>query len=122
MFAIVVSVTWGVSQFHFQLFNCIWSILVLLYVGIAPFVLPSIVIPLAALGVLVLTSLFWFAGSIAMAVWVGNFCGNWCPTAQAGAAFGFFIWAGFTALAVMEGLAWRRGGGSTKSTPSNPGV
>lgn len=100
------------SYFNFMLFNCIWSIIVLLYIALTPVVLPKLFFSVASLGLLALTSLFWFAGSIATAVRVSDCDGNGiCRTSEAGVAFGFFLWAGFTALAVLEGLAYWRGRG-----------
>lgn len=102
------------SSFSFQLFNAIWSILVLIYVAVIPAFAPRLFVTIASLALLAVTSLFWFAGSIAMAVHLGGTdChGNgFCQTIQAAIAFGFFLWAGFTALAVLEGLAYWRSRG-----------
>lgn len=102
------------SSFSFLLFCTIWSILVLLYLALTPRFLPRAYHTLVALGLLCLTTLFWFAGAIAIAVRVGDWnCGGWssCHTAKAATAFAFFIFAIFAGLTVMEGLAFRRGGG-----------
>lgn len=106
-----------------MLFNSIWSILVLLYVAVIPPVVPKLFLQIVSLGLLLVTSLFWFAGSIAMAVRLGHGdCHGYgpCETLKAGVAFGFFLWAGFTALAVLEGLSyWRsRGNGAHADTRS----
>lgn len=83
------------DQVNFMLWNAIWSLVVLAYVGLAPLYLTSIFHKLAALALEAITVLFWFAGSIAMAVFLGvpqcgadSFCGTW----QAAIAFGFFLW------------------------------
>lgn len=83
------------DRVNFMLFNSIWSLLVLAYVGITPLYLTSIFHKLAALALEAVTMIFWFAGSIALAVFVGvprcngnNFCGS----LQAAVAFGFFLW------------------------------
>lgn len=101
-----------------MLFNSIWSILVLIYLAVTPRVLSALYHGVIALGALVLTALFWFAGSIALAVPLSIHCGGYgpCQTAQAAIAFGFFLWAIFTGLAVMEGLASRRGGFADKTS------
>lgn len=118
---------WGgaPSSFAFMLFCTIWSILVLLYLALTPRFLPRAYHTMVALGLLVVTTIFWFAGSIAMAAFIGTpNCGgnNFCQTAQAAVAFGFFIWAIFTGLTVMEALAFTRGrgGGATADTRSKP--
>jgi CBS-domain-containing membrane protein len=69
-----------------MVFNSVWSLLVLLYVGVTPLYMTSIFHKLAALVLNVLTTLFWFAGSIALAVQLGG------PTIAAAVAFGFFLW------------------------------
>jgi len=113
------------SSFAFMLFCSIWSILVLLYLALTPRFLARIYNSMVALGLLVLTALFWFAGSIAMAVKVSG-CGGtgFCATLKAAVAFGFFIWAAFTGLAVMEGLAFMRGRGhgATADVRAKPGA
>lgn len=61
------------------------------------------------LAVLVVTAIFWFAGSIALAaLFRGSYSGfRFVQVAEAATAFGFFIWLIFTALAVIKGLASR---------------
>jgi hypothetical protein len=118
------SAWWGgaPSQFAFMLFTTIWSILVLAYIALTPIVLPSLHIPIVALALLSLTSLFWFAGSIAMAALIGvPDCNgnNFCQSAQAGVAFGFFNWIAFTALAIMEFMS-SRGQGVADHKPGRP--
>jgi hypothetical protein len=121
-------VWWGTSpsQFNFQLFNSIWSILVLLYIAVIPVVLPSIFLTVVSFATLTLTALFWFAGSIALAVLIGvPDChgSNFCQSVQAAVAFGFFLWAGFTALAVIDGMAYlkSRGPGARADIHAKPG-
>ncbi|KAK7961802.1 membrane-associating domain-containing protein [Apiospora aurea] len=100
---------WGNSpdRVNFMLFNSIWSLLVLAYVGIVPIYLTGWFHKLAALVLNALTCLFWFAGSIALAVVVGvPHCNGQglCASLQAAIAFGFFLWAIFTFLTVLDGL------------------
>lgn len=91
-----------------MVFNSVWSILVLIYVGVIPLVASRLFHKLVSFGLNALTALFWFAGSIAIAVQYGGggSCNgnNVCGSAKAAIAFGFFLWAIFTALAVIDGL------------------
>lgn len=83
------------DRVNFMLFNSIWSLLVLAYIGLTPLYMTSIFHRLAALGLEVVTMIFWFAGSIALAVFIGvpRCNGNsWCGSTQAAVAFGFFLW------------------------------
>lgn len=99
-----------------MLFNAVWSILVALYVIITPRVFTRAYHATVGLGLLALTALFWFAGSIAVAAQYPVKCySSTCHLIQANTAFGFFLWAIFTGLAVMEGLAGRSYGGKTSS-------
>lgn len=87
--------SWSPDRVNFMLFNAIWSILVLAYVGVTPLYMTSIFHRLAALVLEAITMIFWFAGSIALAVWIGvPRCGNdhLCGSVQAAVAFGFFLW------------------------------
>jgi hypothetical protein len=87
---------WSPSRVNFMIFNSIWSLLVLLYVGLTPLYMTSLFHKLVALGLEAVTMLFWFAGSIALAVYVGgpHNCGanTWCGSISAAVAFGFFLW------------------------------
>jgi hypothetical protein len=79
-----------------MIFNSVWSLLVLAYVGITPIYMTGIFHKLAALVLNVITTIFWFAGSIALAVAVGGpwTCGadRVCGSYEAAIAFGFFLW------------------------------
>ncbi|KAL6701501.1 hypothetical protein J3F84DRAFT_10324 [Trichoderma pleuroticola] len=111
------------ATYAFMLFNSIWSLLILAYLAITPLYLARLYHALVAFVLLVITTIFWFAGAIAMAAFIGvPAChGNtFCQTSQAGVAFGFFLWAGFLALTVLEGLTTLRGHArADKTTPSN---
>lgn len=128
-FSSVVDITTGPwhsapSSFAFLLFCTIWSILVLLYLALTPRFFARAYNAIVALGLLAVTAIFWFAGAIAMAVDIGAYShgGHDYRTAQAAVAFAFFIWAIFTGLAVMEGLAFMRGRGhgATADTRAKP--
>lgn len=108
-----------------MVFNSVWSLLVLAYVGITPLYMTKLFHHLAAVVLVIITAIFWFAGSIALAVLVGGggSCGGdtVCGTARAAVAFGFFLWALFTFLAVvgaLEVMRSRRHG----TTAHGPGV
>lgn len=83
------------DRVNFMLFNAIWSLLVLAYVGLTPLYMTSLFHKLAALALEAITMIFWFAGAIALAVLTGaGRCGgnSYCGSAQAAVAFGFFLW------------------------------
>ncbi|KAL7944920.1 hypothetical protein V8C42DRAFT_324096 [Trichoderma barbatum] len=111
------------ATFAFMLFNSVWSLLIIAYLAITPLYLARFYHALVAFVLLVITTIFWFSGAIAMAAFIGvPKCHGitWCQTAQAGVAFGFFLWAGFLALTILEGLTTMRGHArADKSTPSN---
>ncbi|KAK8103663.1 membrane-associating domain-containing protein [Apiospora kogelbergensis] len=94
------------DRINFMLFNSIWSLLVLAYVGITPIYMTGWFHKLAALVLNALTALFWFAGSVALAVAVGapHCDSSYCSSLQAAVAFGFFLWAIFMGLTVLDGL------------------
>lgn len=113
------------SSWAFMLFNTIWSILILVYIALIPLFFARAYHTLAALVLLGVTAIFWFAGSIAMAVTVGG------GTPAAAVAFGFFLWALFTGLFVYDLLGFLRSRGHsanadathhTKTQPAYPGV
>lgn len=79
-----------------MIFNSVWSILVLIYVGFTPLYYAHLFHKLVSLALLAITTIFWFAGSIALAVYVGGpwSCGgnSVCGSLEAAIAFGFFLW------------------------------
>jgi hypothetical protein len=88
-----------------MIFNSVWSLLVLIYIGLTPLYMTSVFHRLAALVLNIITAIFWFAGSIALAVAWGSprHCdGNtWCGSIEASIAFGFFLWyVAFTSIFV----------------------
>jgi len=96
------------SQESFMLFNSIWSLLILAYVGLSPLYYTRIFHRLVSLALEAITMIFWFAGSIALAVFIGGpyHCGanTYCGSAEAGIAFGFFLWALFAFLVVIDAI------------------
>lgn len=100
------------DQVNFMIFNSLWTLLVLVYVGLSPRFFPRAFHMLVALGLTALTMLFWFAGSIALAVYSGSgWCGLnlWCGVIRAAVAFGFFLWGCFLALTIQDALDFFRG-------------
>lgn len=87
---------WSPDRLNFMLFNSIWSLLVLAYLGATPLFMPRLFHRMVALGALAVTVIFWFAGSIALAVFLGvpYACSASAPcgSIQAAVAFGFFLW------------------------------
>ncbi|KAI1314032.1 membrane-associating domain-containing protein [Xylaria venustula] len=118
------------SSVSFLVFASVWSLLVLLYIGLTPLYMTSIFHRLAALALNVITAIFWFAGAIAVAVGFGgpyDCRGNRaCQSAEAAIAFAFFLWALFTFLAVVDAIESLRRRGhhveTTKQTNAYPGA
>lgn len=130
LMAYVVSVTNNASRsnsspsiLNFMLFNAIWSILVLLYIGLTPLYYTRVFHRLASLALEWITMIFWFAGSIALAVDIGGpyDCGNnhYCGAVEAGIAFGFFLWALFCVLVVVDTIESLRSRRSTTSVKTS---
>lgn len=84
------------SRVNFMIFNSVWSLLALAYIGLTPLYLTSAFHRLAALALNALTAVFWFAGAVALAVFVGGpydcAADSYCGSAEAAVAFGFFLW------------------------------
>ncbi|KAK8143323.1 hypothetical protein G3M48_007396 [Beauveria asiatica] len=99
------------SRFNFMLFNSIWTFVIVLYTGLVKRVFSGLYHAIVGLALLALTAIFWFAGSIAIAAKIPVNCHGVhdCQVAQAATAFGFFLWAITTGLAVIEGLGSRGG-------------
>lgn len=113
---------WTPASINFLIFCGAWSILALGYLLVAPAAFPKAAHKHAVLAVEALTTLFWFAGFIALAVWLserGCWGGGVCSAAQAAEVFAAFEWALFMATCVMAALhSWRtRGTNNTRSAP-----
>ncbi|KAI1770296.1 membrane-associating domain-containing protein [Hypoxylon cercidicola] len=111
------------SRVNFMIFNSVWSLLVLIYVGIVPLYMTSMFHRLAALVLNAVTTVFWFAGAIALAVFVGGpyECNGdtYCGSSETAVAFGFFLWALFCFLTVIDAIDSLRSRGHNVSTPSS---
>ncbi|KAM3513865.1 hypothetical protein MY11210_002493 [Beauveria gryllotalpidicola] len=99
------------SRYNFMLFNSVWTLVIAVYTGLVKRIFSGLYHAIAGLALFAITAIFWFSGSIAVAAKIPVNChGNHdCQVAQAATAFGFFLWAIATGLAVMEGLASRGG-------------
>jgi hypothetical protein len=116
---------WTPSTMSFMLFNSIWSLLVLAYVGLTPMYFPGIFHNLASLALEWITMIFWFAGSIALAAYWGSpSCGGntFCGSVEAAIAFGFFLWVLFAFLVIVDTMEFLRTRGNHTSTGPKPYV
>lgn len=112
--------SWTPSCLSFLVFNAIWSLLVLAYLGIVPRIVPRIFHGLVALALEWITMLFWFAGSIALAAATGpGWCSGWsgCHAWRAAIVFGFINWLLFLALAIIDTMEVMRGRRTTSAAP-----
>ncbi|KAH0292390.1 hypothetical protein M436DRAFT_69991 [Aureobasidium namibiae CBS 147.97] len=95
------------SEVNFLIFSSIWTLLALIYLSLTSWKLERFAHPWIICGVESLTMLFWFAGFIAAAVFLGHLsgcAGRACSSAKAATVFAAFEWVLFavtTALAVM---------------------
>ena len=84
------------GQINFLLFDSVWTILALIYLILVPWRFSDTIAhhKFAILAVEALTALFWFAGFIALAVFLSDrVCfGSVCSAAKAAAVFGAFEW------------------------------
>ncbi|KAK5108184.1 hypothetical protein LTR62_008715 [Meristemomyces frigidus] len=114
------------SQINFLVFSSVWTILALLYLIVVPWRFSETVAhhKFAILGMEMLTTLFWFAGFVALAVFLSDrVCfGHVCAAAKAACVFAAFEWAlfaGTTAMAVLHVLRTRgRTSTSAKADPN----
>ncbi|MCJ1473130.1 hypothetical protein MMC13_001781 [Lambiella insularis] len=111
----VFTLSW--HSMNFLLFCSLWSLLLLAYLLLI-LKFNKFSHHLISFVLLLLTSLFWFAGFIAVAVGTSGLCygvnaSNGCNTAKAAAAFGAFLWLIFLVDAVFAGLGSFRGGRSS---------
>ncbi|CZS89345.1 uncharacterized protein RAG0_00749 [Rhynchosporium agropyri] len=96
------------SQVNFLIFVSLWSFISIAYLEVAPRFMPKASHPILVLGFNVLNMLFYFAGFIALAVFLGRllFCrGSVCSAARADASFAAFswvLWSASSALVVMQ--------------------
>lgn len=83
------------SEFSFIVFVSVWTMVVTIYLLVAPLKFPKLAPVIAVLALDALTMLFWFAAFIALAVWKSNTPRCYfriCNTIVAGIVFGAFEW------------------------------
>jgi hypothetical protein len=82
------------SEINFLIFTSVWSFLTLAYLIIAPLKFPSAAPHYALLAVDGIAMTFWFAGFVALAVFLSSrICfGNVCNVAKAAVAFSAAEW------------------------------
>jgi len=109
------------SEINFLLFTSVWTIVALVYLIVVPWRFANSAAGhkygiLAAEG---LTMLFWFAGFVALAVFLSNrVCfGQVCNVAKAAVVFASLEWLIFAATTVMAALHCFR----TRNTNNNRG-
>lgn len=105
-YSVVSYVFYSPSQVNFMLFNAVWTIVVLIYLGLAPRFFSRYAHVHAITALDALTMLFWFAGFIALAVFYHDFVevanyeysagcavtGDYCGVTEAAVVFGAFEW------------------------------
>ncbi|MCJ1477344.1 hypothetical protein MMC13_006015 [Lambiella insularis] len=111
------------SQLNILVFSALWTLLTVPYLTIGPVYFPRITHKYAILAVDALTMIFWFAGFLALAVFISalSLCtGSVCYSARAATAFASLNWAisvATTSLAAMH--VWRtRHSASARSVPN----
>ncbi|MCJ1483160.1 hypothetical protein MMC06_003327 [Schaereria dolodes] len=83
------------SQINFLIFNALWTLLAVIYLTVTPPYFPRLAHKYAIAALDALTMLFWFAGFIALAVFLTGLTlcvGHVCRAAQAAAVFAAFEW------------------------------
>lgn len=98
------------SEVNFLIITAVWTLLALAYLVVAPARFHAAAHKSGILAAEALTMLFWFAGSIALAVFLSDrVCfGTVCSVAKAGAAFAAFEWLFFAATTLLATLhVWR---------------
>ncbi|KAK8107718.1 uncharacterized protein PG998_009731 [Apiospora kogelbergensis] len=102
----VDTLTTSPSQINWLLFVSIYTIISVAYLELAPRFMPKIVHPYATIALELTNVLFYFAGFIALSVFISKllFCrGTVCGAARADVAFGAFEFALWGATAVFMG-------------------
>ncbi|OCK77961.1 hypothetical protein K432DRAFT_303022 [Lepidopterella palustris CBS 459.81] len=94
------------SEVNFLIFSSVWTLLALAYLIIAPARFPNAAHKYGILAAEAITMIFWFAGFIALAVFLSDrVCfGRVCDAAKAGTAFAAFEWLFFAATTLMAVL------------------
>lgn len=123
------------SSDSFLVFTSVWTLLILVYLALAPRFFSALAHPIAMVGLDALTMLFWFAGFIALAVFhhqaedvyfggiiqACSIAGGLCGEIEAAVVFGALEWALFVATTALLALEFMRGrGGRSSKTAAGP--
>jgi hypothetical protein len=127
LFAIIVLGTSGYvahkyfdspSENNFLIFTSVWTLLVVAYLILSTTAMPKLGHRFIHLGAEAGTMIFWFAGFIAMAVWVSDHLrgcsGRVCHSARAAVVFAAFEWVLWTVTTILTALKAFRGGSTAK--------
>jgi len=111
------------AEANFLLFCSVWTILALAYLTIAPVRFETAAHKYGILAAEFLTMIFWFAGFIALAVFLtGIRCYHWgpCRAAKAATVFAAFEWLLFAGTTLMASIhVWRtRNTNNSKHDPN----
>jgi hypothetical protein len=101
------------KEINFLIYVPVWTLLVCAYLELAPRYAKKFSHPYIHLALEVITSIKYFAGFIALSVFLAKllFCrGSVCAAARASAVFGAFSFAVWTASSVLLGLEIFKGG------------
>jgi len=110
------------TQVNFLIFVPVFSFISVFYLEFVPRFTPKVSHPYAHFGVEVLNTLFYFAGFIALAVFIGKllFCrGSVCAAARADAVFAAFSWMLWAASSVVVAMKILKGGFKVLKTDQN---
>lgn len=113
---------WSPGSFRFLLFCSLWTLVALIYLILAPWKFPSAAHKFAILAVESVTNIFWFAGWIAVAAWLGDVdchSGTVCGSLKAATVFGAFEWLCFGATLALSAIHVYRTRG-TQETEAPP--
>lgn len=102
----VDTLTSSPSQINFLIFLSLYSIIAIAYLEVVPKVFPRAFHPYGALAMEFTNVLFWFAGFIALGVFLSKllFCrGTVCGAAQADTVFSAFLFATWGASCALMG-------------------
>lgn len=83
------------GQVNLPIFNGLWTLLVSIYLIVSPVYFPRLSHKYAVLALDAVTALFWFAGFIALGVFMSTLslcAGSVCHCARAGIVFASFLW------------------------------
>jgi len=113
------------SQINFLIFLSLYTIVSLAYLELAPRFAPRASNQYVHFGLELINSLFYFAGFVALAVFLSRllFCrGSVCNAARADAVFAAFGWLTWMASTTLIALEMFKGGFRKRSGNEKPGM